>query len=337
MWVLCLAIGCNDGNSDASNESLLAPSFSNTNTTPAYGIDTGPSGATPNDAGTFSPLVPLAQDAGSQNNPAHQHAPDADRLEPPDATEPLVELAQCDEPIGGIEWLNMILESNPNFDADLAAVSLEGVPEQIDISDMIGLFKSMIAYTLDVPLNRIGNSLNKQDVLSKGIMGKVVIASFALGIANGTDIDFRFLRRGLHRFYHCSRKFPMTLRGFRAAIFDYASVTPQDIDSIAKCGTRRLFRNDTDKVYVAETLEDGEVRETEIILGERRQDGNLEFLVYDAGGRLTDRTVFPNTAQTRDVTSAAPFVCTTCHASTDRITDTVRYDVLFPTVGPCAD
>ena len=121
------------------------------------------------------------------------------------------------------------------------------------------------------------------------LLGRVAAASLALGAADGSDLDLRFLRRGLHRYYHCDRNFPLTLEGFRATIFDYPETGSTDVDSIAKCGTRRLYVEVNTGAYVAESVHDGEVRETEILLTGRRQDGNLDFLVYDAEGRLTQK------------------------------------------------
>ena len=88
-------------------------------------------------------------------------------------------------------------------------------------------------------------------------------------------------------------------------------------------------------MYVAETLADGIVRETEIILSGRRRDGNLDFLVYNAEGKLSDRTRFPTIGAGSEVMAASPYVCTSCHINSDEEAGYVWYDLLFPQVGPC--
>jgi hypothetical protein len=238
--------------------------------------------------------------------------------------------------LGGEPWSNMPVEASPGIEVDLAAVDLSELPDTIDISMMNGVFRGIIAYSLDVRPEDLADTLNKADVLSSGPMGKVVAASLALGQGTAGGIDFLFLRRGLHRYYHCGRDFPKTLDGFKRAVFDYGSTGSSTIDSIAKCGDRRITVHEVAGVYIAETLVEGVLRETEIILQGRRRDGNLDFLIYNAAGELSDRTQFPTVGMGPHVYAASPYVCTTCHMNRDRTETTFGYDRLFPDVGPCA-
>ncbi len=247
-----------------------------------------------------------------------------------------VEVARCEEPLGGLPWTNMVVESTPGFEADLASVDVSDLPEEVDISAMNGLFRGLIAYALDVAPEQLGGTLRTADLLAGGPLGRSVAASLALGAGSPVGIDFPFLRRGLHRYYHCGRGFPRTLDGFREAVFDFRPVESDDVDSLAKCGTRRLTTNDAEGVYVAETIIDGEVRETEILLRGGRQDGNLDFLIYNAEGQLSDRSEFPTIGMGPHVLAASPYVCMTCHLNRERAPDTFGYDLLFPDVGPCA-
>lgn len=247
-----------------------------------------------------------------------------------------VAFAQCNTPLGGESWENPDLtEAQPDFEAALMSVSIEGLPATIDISQLGSLYRGMLAYTLDIPADALGNGIDTSDMLSRGMLGRVAAASLALGEADGSGLDLRFLRRGLHRYYHCDRNFPRTLEGFRAMYFDYPGTGSTDVESIAKCGVRRLYVEARSGAYVAESVQGGEVRETEILLTGLRQDGNLDFLVYDADGHLTDRTRFPRRRGGSHVMAASPYVCMACHTNLDRNQQTVRFDVLFPDVGPC--
>ena len=244
--------------------------------------------------------------------------------------------AQCETPLGGEPWDLMVAESQPGFEEDMMAISLDALPEVIDISNLIPLYRGILAYALDIPPEGLGDTLQKSDLLNQGMLGRVVAASLALGQEDIMGIDFLFLRRGLHRFYHCDRQFPLTLDDFRELIFDYQSQEAQNLESIAKCGTRRLIIDEDSGTYVAETYIDGTVRETEILLSGLRRDGNLDFLIYNIDGQLSDRTRFPTTDPGSEVLAASPYVCTSCHVNPDRTPHTYGYELLFPEVGPCA-
>lgn len=81
-------------------------------------------------------------------------------------------------------------------------------------------------------------------------------------------------------------------------------------------------------VFAAETIAaDGSVRETEIMLAGRRDDGFLDFLVYGADGRLTEGSTFA-TIVGGDTVASTPLSCMACH--TDAARD-YAFDVIDPT------
>jgi len=273
-------------------------------------------------------LVDVPLDSGMMNFDSS-----LDAGSPHDMSRPMVELASCETALGGEPWENMVVESQEGFEEDLMNISLDALPEEIDLSELIPLFKGLVAYTLDKDITEFDQAIQKRDLLARGILGRVVAASLVLGQMDPLGIDFLFLRRGLHRYYHCDRGFPVTLEGFKQSIFDYSDET-EILESIAKCGPRNIFADETQGVYVAETVVDGEVRETEIILSGRRQDGNLDFLIYNSDGLLSDRTRFPTLRAGSEVMAASPYVCTSCHINSED-NGTIRYDLLFPQIGPC--
>ena len=76
----------------------------------------------------------------------------------------------------------------------------------------------------------------------------------------------------------------------------------------------------------AETLVEGEVRETEVLWSNRRSDGALDFLVYDENGDLQDGSYF-KTSQGPETPEASPFSCMACHR--DRFNGT-GFTITFP-------
>jgi hypothetical protein len=87
---------------------------------------------------------------------------------------------------------------------------------------------------------------------------------------------------------------------------------------------------------VAESLWEGEVRETEILLTDNRSDGQIDFLVYGSDGVLTDRSQFPTIDGGTHLVTSSPYTCMTCHMNPSATDDTWAYDVLIPITGPCA-
>jgi hypothetical protein len=245
-------------------------------------------------------------------------------------------IQDCTTAVGGADWdENGPFESIGGVEAELANLDLASLPDTLDISEVLALYRGYIAYALDIPPADLGDTLERDDILAKGDLGRGVAGALLQG-DDLTGIDFIFFRRAFHRYYTCSRGFPATLADFVLAYGDYSGWEPNDVDSLAKCGTRRLRRNHEAAVYVAETLVGTEVRETEILLGDRREDGAFDFLVYDTDGLLSDRSRFPTLDNGPSLVAAAPYVCTSCHVDHDAAPTTWGFGVQTPDVGPCA-
>ena len=168
-------------------------------------------------------------------------------------------------------------------------------------------------------------------------MAEVALASILAGGGDGVLLDFTLYRQGMHRYYACSREPPTTLDDFKLAVVDFTALPFEDVDSAAKCDTRRLYVDNDNGVFVAESLVDEVVRETEILMTNSRSDGQIDFLVYDGEGALTNRTEFPTLANGPHVVVSAPYTCMTCHFDTEAVETAWSFDVLYPTgTGPCA-
>jgi hypothetical protein len=239
----------------------------------------------------------------------------------------VVPRASCDAPIGGPpQWSLTTTEGEAGFDEALAALDLAALPAQIDISFESDFLRSIVAYALEVDIDSLG-SLDR-DALLDSEMGRAVLGAAATADRAGLDgVDIPFLRRGLHRYYACSRGLPLSLDDFLATVFDHRDVEPDRVElSQPKGGTRLLYGMPGGGVFVAETVDDdGAVRETEILVDGERADGSLDFLVYDINGDLADRSEFATQGDS-NVIGASPYTCMTCH----RNPTTWRYDVLIP-------
>lgn len=225
----------------------------------------------------------------------------------------------CEVAVGGE---GQVAEFNAaETDAILAAIDYSGLEEDIDPDAMPGLTRSLVAYMV----NQNGPELRlKKSELEKTYMGRAVLAAIKAGRDTGEPADFNLLRRGLHRYYLCDRGYPMTLDAFRAEIYDYKALPPYPVDSVPK-GETRWVRLDSDRLlFVAETVVDDEVRETEMLIGKNRNDGALDFLVYDGAGNLSDRTDVLR--DDKDQVVDAPYGCMSCHIDWN----TLRFDLLQP-------
>ena len=218
------------------------------------------------------------------------------------------------------------VELEPDYDAHLAALDLEALPAELSLTSLNKLERALVGYMLEIAPSALGDALSRDLVGDMGPMGQAVLGAFAKAASEGHEgLDLIFLRRGFHRYYQCVRAFPLTLEGFRTAIGDYAAASPYDIDSTVKGTTRRLWNLQDVGIYAAETVEEGVVRETEIVLEGAREDGMLDFLVYGPEGHLMDRSAFV-AASGDDVTGASPYTCMACHF----VTGTMEYTVVFP-------
>ena len=106
---------------------------------------------------------------------------------------------------------------------------------------------------------------------------------------------------------------PRDLAELRRRYGDFLAWPSREIGcSKPKDGPRRLYEDDAQGVYVAQTVVAGAVRETEVLFTHLRKDGQLDFAAYTDAGELTDRSTFA-TAGGTGVTSAAPYTCISCH------------------------
>jgi hypothetical protein len=252
-----------------------------------------------------------------------------------DSGGPSVERAQCDVPFSGVDWgVPAVADHNPGIDAILDAVDYDSIDAELDISSLAAFYRGGIAFALEIEPGALGDTLLKDDVLEQGHMGRVVLASLATD--DETGMDYMVFRQGLQRYYTCSRGFPLSLEGFER-IYGVIPSEYTDVDSVAKCATRRLRLAPSIGIYVAESLWEGEVRETEILLTDNRTDGQLDFLVYGADGILTDRSQFPTLGGGPHLVTSAPYTCMTCHLNSSASETAWGYDLLVPTTGPCPE
>jgi len=251
------------------------------------------------------------------------------------AREPVTPVVSCDDPLPAIDWGDSgIPEAFTEIEDELAATDLSGLSDPIDISAFIPLYRGFIAYALSIPPAELGDSLAHAQAEAAGSLGEVVLAAIARADPPEVGMDITFFRRGFHRYYTCSRGYPLSLEGFYLTFVDFRETEGELVDSVAKCGDRNLILDSGAQVYVAESLVDGQVRETEILLNNNRDDGQLDFLVYDAAGMLTERSLFP-VASGEEVVAAAPYSCMSCHVDPSDAT-TWSFDLLVPETGPCA-
>jgi hypothetical protein len=240
----------------------------------------------------------------------------------------------CDSLLPGVPW-GETSDFDPTFEASLNAIDFDALPQSFDISGILPIFRGGIAYALEIPPAELGDTINRDEALATGHLGRVVVA--ALSTDDDLGIDYAIFRYGIQRYYTCSRGFPVTLDGFEAT-FGAIPEEYTDVDSAAKCATRRLRISPEQGFYVAESLIEGDVRETEILMDSNRADGQLDFAVYGADGMLTDRSQFPTLGGGDHIVTGAPYVCMTCHLNSSADEDTWGYDRLYPTgTGPCAE
>lgn len=215
--------------------------------------------------------------------------------------------------IEGIEGLD-------DYDGALAAALEDtSLPASISLAPLSDFERSLVLYMLDAfELDAID-----RDSARERPLGRAVLGAFASGAVDGVveGVDVGMLRRGLHRFYACDRGFPATLAEFNETIADVAAMDiGETVDSRVKNLPRRMRRSVVDGVFVAETLvgpgPDQTVRETEIVLTDRRNDGALEFLEYDEAGDLRGASEFASSSGAPSVGSV-PFACIACHGTRD--------------------
>ncbi|HIN85161.1 MAG TPA: hypothetical protein EYN06_01680 [Myxococcales bacterium] len=249
----------------------------------------------------------------------------------PVATPLQVEVASCENPVGGPFVLPATaVEEIAGYDQELKSAQLSTLPEDLSLADVGPMEKTLLAYMLERRLDELPESLGREYLLEAGPMGKAILFAFYVAEINQDfGLDTNTLRRGLQRFYACVRGMPLNLEGFKKAVFNPDSLPSHDLHSFAKNTTRRLRGSEEAGVWMAETIVDGEVRETELILKDRRGDGALDFLAYDADGQLMDRSRF-ETSKGIDISGAAPYVCIICHSAPPTFFPDTVYPQLIP-------
>jgi hypothetical protein len=219
------------------------------------------------------------------------------------------------EPLSSGDLLIAGIENTSGYDDALAALDLDALPASLPLPGA-GLQRDLVLYMLELDSFDPPAAVVRDDARdAAGFLGRAVLGAYAHGEG---ALDFAFLRRGLHRFYACDRGLPLTLADFNERVVDVASIPEgETIDSDVKNLPRRMRRSAAAGVFVAETLLErgGAVRETEIILTDRRADGALEFLEYDVNGDLRSASSFA-TSDGESV-GAVPFTCMACHGTHD--------------------
>jgi hypothetical protein len=130
--------------------------------------------------------------------------------------------------------------------------------------------------------------------------------------------DEPLLRAGLQRFDACTKRHPPTLLSFYESIFDFSTEAGDELLSSPKAARRRIVRSAEFGVFAAMTLgEDDTIQEVEVLLTDRRDDGEIEFIAYDADGRLRTSSPFP-TADGGVAQLPVPFSCMGCHRAPGR-------------------
>lgn len=234
-------------------------------------------------------------------------------MAPPDLAGPVEYLppVACGAMLPGPPIKPDVTEARPGYAEELAALDLSMVPDPLDYSADTKLAIAVINYMLG---RSEGTTISREDAMKRGGMGKAVLAAALKG--TGGKVDFTMLRRGLHYFYPCSRPLPPNLAELRQRFGDYRTWPVQELPCARpKNGPRRLYEDHKLGVYVAETVVNGKVRETEVLFSSLRKDGQIDFAAYTDEGALTDRSTFA-TGAGGEVTTAAPYTCISCHIDT---------------------
>ncbi len=239
----------------------------------------------------------------------HVHTDDAGVVDAGDvSSDDAARVAACPPLSPGTLSLPTV-EATAGYDDALLSTDLGTLPEQVDIVGSSAFSLLMLRYMLE------GADADVVDVAAAKEASLLSWAAVASLRDEGTDADVTLLRRGLFRFYACERAFPTTLLGFKAEVHDFSTDEAQEtVDSRVKGLPRRIYRNAETGTFVAETLEGGVVRETEIILTDRRRDGRIDFLEYDHEGQLVGASRFRG-SNGQDSVAAVPFGCITCHGT----------------------
>jgi hypothetical protein len=247
-----------------------------------------------------------------------------------------ISILTCSNTIPAMEWTEgyLPIEAEPGFEETLENMDFSELEDPVDISKALEKYHNEIAYALEVRPHGFASPLYHEDALQAGVLGEVLLGSLLLGKDMEHQIDIDFFWRGMHRYYTCSREFPKTLTDFKAKYGTWNMEEAFWVNSAAKCERRGLLTLN-ENVYIAETELNGWVRETEVILYREREDRQMEFLVYDENGNLTNRSQFPLSREGPHVVAASPRVCMGCHLNGDRNAENWGYTTLNPDAGIC--
>jgi hypothetical protein len=224
-----------------------------------------------------------------------------------------IAVATCDRPIGALPLPASEPEASGTLDDALAAlperIEAAGAPRW-ETAELAPFLREVVAWMLEVPLGTLG-TLDGAALAGGGPLEQAVALAFLNG--DGRRPDVATLRRGLHRSYACVRRLPLALPDALALAGGLDPATEVVVPtSTPKGHARRLHTSRDGALFAAETIIDGEVRETEIVWRGRRRDDALDFLVYDAAGQLRDGSTFV-TSNGPETAAAAPYACLACH------------------------
>lgn len=237
---------------------------------------------------------------------------------PPPAPEPP---SACGDTYPGPTPVNA-QEFQPGYEDAVAELDLQAHPPPYDLSGEGGLQAGLVNYMLG---RYGGRTVTEDDLVAAGGMGDAIRAAYASGEGS---LDFLFLRWGFHHHYYCEVAVPADLDDFVARYGDFTAWPMNETPCGAPKDTpRRMWEDPEGRAVVAETMVDGEVRETEILFFDLRDDGQIDFGAYTEDGFLMDRSEFATASSS--VVIASPYACMTCHTQSGLFSNT--FDNRHPT------
>ncbi len=212
------------------------------------------------------------------------------------------------------------IEAEQDSAARLANTDLSVVPDPLDLRSTSLFERGVIHWMIG---RRQGREGSHATLKQAGTLGDVIM--IAAAVTGGETLDFGVLREGLQYTYTCSRPLPADLDTLKARYGDYLTWPLEDLPCGATKDERRLvWTHPEGRAVVAETVTDaGEIRETEVLFLDLRDDDQIDFGAYDEAGQIVDRSTFA-TFSAGPVAYGAPYICISCH------TDTSSVDVQSP-------
>jgi hypothetical protein len=224
----------------------------------------------------------------------------------------LVAPVACDADLPGPAMLEGTVEEvdHATWEQLVAEAGVEQ-PNRIDLLEVGRFERAIVNWMLG---RKRGETLTYERAQKAGPMGEAVWASFGSG-----ELDFQLLRMGLQHTYLCSVPIPGTLDELTERFGDYTT-WPKRVEpcGLPKDAERHMWDGPGGDVVVAETVEEGEVREVEVIFRGLRDHGQLDFAVYRPNGALSNRSTFA-TRGGEPTTFGSPYICISCHAGDDGV------------------